>query len=70
MVRRAILGVGSPLIGTPDQVAEALGRLHQAGVDGVLFTFRHVREELEAFIEKVVPRLEQLGVRQSRRTRQ
>jgi len=70
MVRRAILGVGSPIIGTPDQVAEALGRLHQAGVDGVLLTFRHVREELEEFIEKVVPRLEQLGVRQSQRTRQ
>jgi len=70
MVQRAIIGVGSPIIGTPDQVAAALGRLHQAGVDGVLLTFRHVREELEEFVEKVVPRLEQLGVRQSRRTRQ
>ena len=70
MVRKAIIGVGSPIIGTPEQVAEALGRLHQAGVDGVLLTFRHVREELEEFIEKVVPRLEQLGVRQSQRTRQ
>src|SRR5882762_10360053 len=36
----------------------ALDRLHQAGIDGVLLTFRHVREELEEFIEKVVPRLE------------
>jgi FMNH2-dependent dimethyl sulfone monooxygenase len=70
MVRKAILGVGSPIIGTPDQVAEALDRLHQAGIDGVLLTFRHVREELEEFIEKVVPRLEQRGVRRSQRTRQ
>jgi alkanesulfonate monooxygenase SsuD/methylene tetrahydromethanopterin reductase-like flavin-dependent oxidoreductase (luciferase family) len=69
MVRRAILGVGSPIVGTPEQVAEALGRLHQAGVDGILLTFRHVMEELEEFIEKVVPRLEQMGVRQPRRTR-
>lgn len=69
MVRKAIIGVGSPIIGTPEQVAEALGRLHQAGVDGVLLTFRHVVEELEEFIEKVVPRLEQMGVRQPRRTR-
>ena len=70
MVQKAILGVGSPIIGTPDQVAEALGRLHQAGIDGVLLTFRHVSEELEGFIEKVVPRLEQMGVRQSRKTGQ
>lgn len=66
MVQRAILGVGSPIIGTPDQVAETLGRLHEAGVDGVLLTFRHVREELEAFITQIVPRLEQRGVRQPR----
>lgn len=66
MIQRAILGVGSPIIGTPDQVAEALSRLHEAGVGGVLLTFRHVREELEAFIAQIVPRLEQMGVRQSR----
>ena len=70
MVQRAIVGVGSPVIGTPDQVAEALGRLHQAGLDGVLLTFRHVSEELEEFIEKIVPRLERLGVRRPRRARQ
>jgi FMNH2-dependent dimethyl sulfone monooxygenase len=64
MVQKAILGVGSPIVGTPEQVAEALFRLQEAGVDGVLLTFRHVREELEEFIEKVLPRLEQMGVRQ------
>ena len=64
MVRQVVLGAGSPLIGTPDHVADGLQQLQQAGVDGVLFTFRHVIEELEAFIEKVLPRLERLGVRQ------
>jgi FMNH2-dependent dimethyl sulfone monooxygenase len=66
MIQRAILGVGSPIIGTPDQVAEALSRLHEAGVEGVLLAFRHVREELEAFIAQIVPRLEHMGLRQSR----
>ena len=64
MVRRVVLGVGSPIIGTPDRVADGLHQLYDAGVDGVLFTFRHVREELEAFIEEVLPRLERRGVRQ------
>ena len=63
LVRRTVLGVGSPIIGTPDQVADGLQQLYEAGVDGVLFTFRHVREELEAFIEHVLPRLERRGVR-------
>ena len=64
LVRRTVLGVGSPITGTPDQVADGLQHLYDAGVDGVLFTFRHVREELEAFIEQVLPRLERRGVRQ------
>ena len=64
MVRRVVLRVGSPVVGTPDQVADGLQHLYDAGVDGVLFTFRHVREEFEAFIEQVLPRLEHRGVRQ------
>lgn len=66
LVQRAILGVGSPVVGTPEQVADKLSQLQTAGLDGVLFTFRHVEEDLKAFIEQVLPRLEHLGVRQSR----
>jgi len=66
MVRAAVLGVGRPIIGTPDHVAEVLGQLHAAGVDGVLLTFRHVQEELETFISQIVPLLEHKGVRQPR----
>ncbi len=65
MVRRAILGVGTPILGTPDQVAETLRSLYEAGVDGVLLTFRHMIEELEEFIERVLPRLRAMGLRRS-----
>jgi FMNH2-dependent dimethyl sulfone monooxygenase len=66
LLRRAVLGVGSPIIGTPEQVTEALSQLQEAGIDGVLVTFRHMTEELQEFVEKIVPRLEQIGARQPR----
>ena len=39
------------LIGTPEQVAEGLLRLQEAGLDGVGLTFRHVTEELAEALE-------------------
>jgi alkanesulfonate monooxygenase SsuD/methylene tetrahydromethanopterin reductase-like flavin-dependent oxidoreductase (luciferase family) len=54
------------LIGTPEQVAEGLRDLQYAGLDGIGLTFRHVTEELDSFVRKVLPLLERMGVRQRR----
>ena len=67
VLRGAVLGMGSgKLIGTPEQVAEGLRGLQEAGLDGVGLTFRHVTEELADFLRNVLPRLEHMGVRQPR----
>ena len=67
MLAAVVLGVGSAkLIGTPKQVALKLSQLQKAGIDAVGLTFRHVEEEMADFIEKVLPRLEEMGVRQPR----
>lgn len=67
ILRGAVLGVGSSkLIGTPEQVAHGLAKLQEAGIDGAGLTFRHVEEELADFIDKVLPLLEQMGVRRPR----
>jgi FMNH2-dependent dimethyl sulfone monooxygenase len=67
MLRGTVLGVGSgKLIGTPEQVALGLAQLQKAGLDGVGLTFRHVEEEMAEFIDKVLPLLEEMGVRRPR----
>ncbi len=63
-----VVGVGSAKhIGTPQQVAEQLAVLHEVGFDAVVTAFRHSEEELAAYADKVVPILEEMGVRQPRR---
>lgn len=67
MLAAVVLGVGSAkLIGTPEQVARKLAQLQQAGLDAVGLTFRHVEEEMADFIDKVLPLLEDMGVRRPR----
>ncbi len=67
MLAAVVLGVGSAkLIGTPKQVALKLSQLQEAGIDAVGFTFRHVEEEMADFIDKVLPLLEDMGIRQKR----
>jgi FMNH2-dependent dimethyl sulfone monooxygenase len=67
MLASVVLGVGSAkLVGTPKQVAAKLFQLQEAGIDAVGLTFRHVEEEMAAFIEQVLPLLEATGVRQRR----
>jgi FMNH2-dependent dimethyl sulfone monooxygenase len=56
----------SKLVGTPEQVAHSLAQLQEAGLDAVGLTFRHVEEEMAEFIDKVLPLLEQMGVRRPR----
>lgn len=60
----SILGVGSgKLLGTPEHVARELAALQAAGLDAVAFTFRHYEEDCRHVIERVVPLLEEMGVR-------
>lgn len=67
MLASVVLGVGSAkLIGTPQQVARKLAQLQEAGIDAVGLTFRHVEEEMADFIDKVLPLLEDMGVRRKR----
>ncbi len=57
---------GYPLIGTPHAVADQLGQLQRAGIDGVALTMMNYGTGLTRFIEEVLPRLEQKGTRQAR----
>jgi dimethylsulfone monooxygenase len=53
-----------PLIGNPETIVAELKRLHAAGIDGVTLSFVNFRDELPFFIERVLPLLQQAGLRQ------
>jgi dimethylsulfone monooxygenase len=53
-----ILGGHIQIIGSPEDVAQALGKLHEAGLDGVQLGFYDYEPELEFFAEHVLPLLE------------
>jgi len=54
---------GYPLVGTPAQITEELGRLADAGVDGCLISWVKYKEEARQWIDAVMPLLEQAGLR-------
>lgn len=57
------LGAGAlPVIGTAEQVALKLKRLHELGMDGVLMNFLSFHEDTVRFGQEIVPLLRQLGV--------
>jgi FMNH2-dependent dimethyl sulfone monooxygenase len=62
---RTVLGYGGSysIRGTPDQVAQVLKRLHDAGFSGVAVGFVNYLRELPYFVQEVIPRLERLGLR-------
>ncbi|MDI4648132.1 LLM class flavin-dependent oxidoreductase [Cohnella hashimotonis] len=51
------------VVGSPEDVAEQLGQLHAAGIDGIQITFYDYEPELAYFGESVIPLLEQAGLR-------
>jgi FMNH2-dependent dimethyl sulfone monooxygenase len=60
-----VLGIGGfKFFGTPEQAAETLIALRAAGVDAVQFEFWRYAEEIEYFAERVLPLLEQAGLRE------
>jgi dimethylsulfone monooxygenase len=54
---------GYPMIGTPEQVTDMLVKLSATGVDGTLLSFVDYVEELPFFNARVLPLLEQAGLR-------
>jgi len=64
--QRFAAGTGTyPLVGTPEQIAQELVRMRQAGFEGSALTFVNYSQELPFFCERVLPLLEQAGIRAS-----
>jgi alkanesulfonate monooxygenase SsuD/methylene tetrahydromethanopterin reductase-like flavin-dependent oxidoreductase (luciferase family) len=61
---RFAAGHGSyPLVGTPDDIADELERMYNAGVNGTTLAFFDYADELPEFAEEVLPRLRKKGIR-------
>jgi len=59
-------GFRSNLIGTPQQVAERILALKDAGADLILLGFLHFQEEVEQFGREVIPLVRELEAAQHR----
>ncbi len=55
---------GFPYVGTPDKVADELGRLGKAGLRGIALSFVNYIDDLPYFCDEVLPRLERMGLRE------
>jgi alkanesulfonate monooxygenase SsuD/methylene tetrahydromethanopterin reductase-like flavin-dependent oxidoreductase (luciferase family) len=53
----------TPLIGSPQRVADGIIELHKLGLMGTGLSFVNFEEELPFFVERVLPLLEQAGIR-------
>ena len=54
---------GLLMVGDPDQIAQQLADLSQAGLRGIGFSFVNYLKELPYFCDEVLPRLERMGIR-------
>lgn len=54
---------GFPLVGSPDDVADGLEKIHQAGFYGFCFSFVNYLTEFPYFRDEVLPRLVARGIR-------
>ena len=59
-------GFRSNLIGTPQQIAERILDLKDAGADLILLAFLHFQEEVAYFGEHVIPLVRELEARRER----
>jgi alkanesulfonate monooxygenase SsuD/methylene tetrahydromethanopterin reductase-like flavin-dependent oxidoreductase (luciferase family) len=55
---------GLPMVGTPDDIAEKLAELSNAGLSGIGISFINYLAELPYFCEEVLPRLVRMGIRE------
>jgi dimethylsulfone monooxygenase len=60
---------GYPLIGSAETVVAEIGRLAEAGVDGICHTFMNYEVGVPRFIEEVLPLMERDGIRAPRGAR-
>lgn len=64
--QRFAAGAGTyPLVGTPEHIAEEMGRMADVGFAGTTVSFVNFRDELPYFIDKVMPLLREAGLRES-----
>ncbi len=54
---------GFPLVGTPEQVADGISKLHAAGFKGTTLSFVDYAKEFPYFRDHVLPMLEARGLR-------
>jgi dimethylsulfone monooxygenase len=57
---------GIPIVGDPDTVAHELAQLATAGAKGIALSFVNYLDELPFFRNEVMPRLANLGLRETR----
>jgi FMNH2-dependent dimethyl sulfone monooxygenase len=57
------LGGNIQIIGSPEQVVDYVLRLHAAGIDGIQLSFYDFQPDLEFFGTRVLPLLQQAGLR-------
>jgi alkanesulfonate monooxygenase SsuD/methylene tetrahydromethanopterin reductase-like flavin-dependent oxidoreductase (luciferase family) len=57
---------GMPLVGTPDEIADTLAKVSEAGFAGICFSFVNYLDEFPYFRDEVLPRLERMGLRTKR----
>jgi FMNH2-dependent dimethyl sulfone monooxygenase len=58
-----VLGGHIQLVGDPEEIADQLEALHEAGLDGVQLGFYDYEPDLAFFVEAVLPILERRGLR-------
>jgi alkanesulfonate monooxygenase SsuD/methylene tetrahydromethanopterin reductase-like flavin-dependent oxidoreductase (luciferase family) len=58
---------GCPIVGTPEQIVDALDTFARAGLDGTVLSWVNYEVELQQWIDKVMPMLEQAGLRKPHR---
>ena len=54
---------GYPLVGTAEQIVDEIARLSAMGIDGILLSWVDYKTELRQFIDRVLPLMEQEGLR-------
>lgn len=55
---------GYPLVGTPDQIVNEMGKLVRIGIDGVLVSWVNYQREVPQWVESVMPLMVQAGLRE------
>ncbi|WP_311269503.1 LLM class flavin-dependent oxidoreductase [Sphingobium sp. WCS2017Hpa-17] len=71
ILRDMALSAGADaLVGTPEQIAERIAGFHDAGIDALFLGFHDYLAELPFFAERVLPLLEERGLRGQRANRE